>query len=617
MSSLDVRRLIASVAALALAGVGMAATAAPASAAYVSTNPPSYNNGTTADPQSIGHIKFLDASGNQIIGGSLTNLGGAVYAVSDQTPRTGATKATLSVAAPDHTKVSSLWASQIISGSTNFPVAAGGSVPTSVSGATGPVATLVTGDGNLASFLGVAALDTTTGYQGYLQLRIKDSGPGVAAATTWATTEIAFDSGAGTWTQVFPVVSVVTTAISAPTFSPVSPVASGTSVTLSSTVTPANSTGSVHFFDGATDLGAATYNATTGVATLTLPSGFTNATGADVAHSITAAFTPAGLFGSSTSSTSSLTVQRVPAIATTTNMTLSQSTVTLGSADVLTATAVVTPASGAAVSGTVNFYVDGSSTANATKALVPGDNGSTGAVTINLWGLTGSSSPGTAHTIVATFTDGTTWSGSSSSAATVNVTAGPMGDPQNIQTSIAAGTLDLSTALTISTPLLLPSMTLSTSADEYFSSLLITGLSMTDTRPGNLPYTLSLISTNLNKLGVANPNPNESISGQNVGFNVTSLVSTNATPNTFLGSQNPGASTAGQNFTGFNNAAAAHVQITDTGSQGLGGSTPHPILHANQGTGTTVVAATMTIRAPTNLLDGTYAGTVTFSVLGS
>jgi hypothetical protein len=171
--------------------------------------------------------------------------------------------------------------------------------------------------------------------------------------------------------------------------------------------------------------------------------------------------------------------------------------------------------------------------------------------------------------------------------------------------------------LTINTPLLLPALTLNSTADEYTSSLNITGLSMTDTRPGNLPYTLFLISTNLNKVGVAAPNANQSISAQNVGWNVTSLVSTNATPNTFLGSQTPGTSTAGQNFTGFNNPSAAHVQVTDTGSLGLGGSSPHPILHANQGLGTTVVAATLTIRAPTNLLDGTYAGTVTFSVLGS
>jgi hypothetical protein len=171
--------------------------------------------------------------------------------------------------------------------------------------------------------------------------------------------------------------------------------------------------------------------------------------------------------------------------------------------------------------------------------------------------------------------------------------------------------------LTISSPLILPPLALTTDAAEYDSSIAISGLSMTDTRPGNLPYTLSLISTDLRKTSVASPSVDETISAQNVGFDIPSLVSTNASPNSFLGSQVPGTSTAGQNFTGFNNASAAHVQATDSGSLGLGGATPHPILHANQGLGTTVVAATLTIRAPTNLVDGTYAGTVTFSVVGS
>ena len=177
--------------------------------------------------------------------------------------------------------------------------------------------------------------------------------------------------------------------------------------------------------------------------------------------------------------------------------------------------------------------------------------------------------------------------------------------------------MDLTTALTIDTPLILPPLTLNTDANEYRSSISISGLSMTDTRPGNLPYTLSMISTDLRKTGVASPSADETISAQNIGVDIPSLVSTNATPSTFLGSQALGTSTASQNFTGFNNPAAPHVQVTDTGSLGLGGTTPHPILHANQGLGTTVVAATLSIRTPTNLLDGTYAGTVTFSFVGS
>ena len=618
----------AAVAALALAGVGMAATAAPASAA-LATTPPAYVGNTAVDPNSNGNFLLYDANGNRIVGGSLTNLGGAIYAVSGQTARTGAIKANLSIAAPDHTKVASLWASQTLSGSTNFPVA--GTIP-NVSGVAGPVVTLNgTTDGNAASFLSVAVLDTTAGYAGYAQLRVKDTAS--PAATTWATMEIAIDVAAGTWAQVSPGVTYTSTTTSAPTFSPVSPVASGTAVTLTSSVTPSNATGSVHFFDGSTDLGAATFTG----GTATLAHVFTNTTNPKVneTHGITAVYTPTGLFSPSTSSVSNLVVQATPLISTTTALTLSQATVTLGSTDVLTATAVVTPTSAAPATGTVAFYVDGSSSANATGTLTAG---STGAVTINFSGLTGSSSPGTAHTIVATYTDANTYAGSSSAAATVNVIASYASDTQNIQTSITAGTITIATPYYLCSnaasnftgfaggvkpspctdnPLVLPAMVLNSTATEYATSAAFTGISVADTRPGNLAYTIQAISSNLTKVGVASPNASQTINSQNVGLNISSLTSTNATPNTFLGTQTPGASTAGQNFTGFNNAAAAHVAAGDTGSLGLGGSSPHTVLHANSGLGTTVTAGTLSITAPSNTLDGTYTGTVTFSIIGN
>ncbi|MEI8148719.1 MAG: hypothetical protein WCG62_06535, partial [Actinomycetes bacterium] len=89
---------IALVAAVAL--FSQYATAAPASAA-LATTPPAYNSATTTDSQSIGHIAFYDASGDRVIGGSLTDLGGAIYAVADSVPRAGATASRLSIAAPD------------------------------------------------------------------------------------------------------------------------------------------------------------------------------------------------------------------------------------------------------------------------------------------------------------------------------------------------------------------------------------------------------------------------------------------------------------------------------------------------------------------------------------
>ena len=590
----------AAVAALALAGVGMAATAAPASAALL-TAAPAYVGNTAVDPNSNGNFLLYDAAGNRIVGGSLTNLGGAIYAVSGQTARTGAIKANLSIAAPDHTKVASLWASQTLSGSTNFPVA--GTIP-NVSGVAGPVVTLNgTTDGNAASFLSVAVLDTTAGYAGYAQLRVKDTAS--PAATTWATMEIAIDVAAGTWAQVSSGVLDAYTTTSAPTFSPVSPVAGGTAVTLTSTVTPSNATGSVHFFDGATDLGAATF--TGGTATLTNTFTNTSATGAAVSHSITAVYTPTGLFSASTSAASALSVTYVKSN-TTTNLTLSAATVAQPGA--ITATAAVTSGSAAVSTGSVAFYIDGAATASATVAT------SAGSATFNIDSnaLTAGS-----HSIVAVYTDGNLYNGSTSSpASTFTVTAPAYAlDLQNINTSITAGTLVISTPYTPASPLVLAPMALNATATEYSTSAAFTGISVADTRPGNLPYTLSAISTNLTKNGVATPGVNEIINAQNVGLNISSLTSTNATPNTFLGSQAVSASTTGQNFTGFNNAAASHVASGAAGSLGLGGANPHVVLHANSGLGTTVTAGTLSITAPSNTLDGTYAGIVTFSIIGS
>ena len=613
MSSPGVRRLIASFAALALAGFGLVATAGSAQA----FSTPGYE----PDANSIGSLKFFNASGQQITGG--TNLAHlADYIQASATAGTGYTKATLYFATPDHTKATGAWTTSQQSASTSYPNAA---APAPLNTGSLPLVTLGAADGDLGSVLATATLDTTAGYANYFQIRVKLSGGTGVAATAYFASDISFNQAAGTWAVEYPTAAASSIATTT-TVSSVTPasqnVAGGTtgSVSATATVSPSTAAGTIQFKVDGVNSGSPVTGAS-GSATATL-TGLSGSLTPGTNHVVTAAFTAAtpaantvGYADSaSTNTATNATIVWNAADATTTNLALSSANINYG-VDTLTATATVTVTAGgaAATSGSVQFKVDGNNVGSPVTVSGSG----VAAATISTGSLTASATPGTAHTVTAAYTDGNTYGSSTSSNASFNLIVWYSIQPDFIRTSISAGTLDLSTALTISTPLLLPSMTLSTSADEYFSSLLITGLSMTDTRPGNLPYTLSLISTNLNKLGVANPNPNESISGQNVGFNVTSLVSTNATPNTFLGSQNPGASTTGQNFTGFNNAAAAHVQITDTGSQGLGGSTPHPILHANQGTGTTVVAATMTIRAPTNLLDGTYAGTVTFSVLGS
>jgi hypothetical protein len=70
------------------------------------------------------------------------------------------------------------------------------------------------------------------------------------------------------------------------------------------------------------------------------------------------------------------------------------------------------------------------------------------------------------------------------------------------------------------------------------------------------------------------------------------------------------------NFSIFNNPSAPHVQGDDSGTLGLGG-TPKRVVHANRGFGSSMFVGTLSITAPINTVQGTYVGTVTFTVLGS
>ena len=197
------RRAIIALVCMILAVIGSGTTS---QAAYVSTNPPAYDNVVSPDPASIGHVTLYNASGSEVVSGSLSDLGGATYAVASNAARTGATSARLLAAVPDSATSSGSWATGPLSAATNFAVTAGTGIPTVVSSASGPVATLNgTSDGDLAAFLNGVTLNSTSGYAGYLQLRVVDSGGSLAAATTWATLEIAVDAAAGTWQQVFPV----------------------------------------------------------------------------------------------------------------------------------------------------------------------------------------------------------------------------------------------------------------------------------------------------------------------------------------------------------------------------------------------------------------------------
>ncbi len=652
---LRMKSAVAGVAALALAGVGVVATAGSA-AAYPTTTP-AWVAGDTARN---GEIFIYDTNGAQITGGTDYNTLGQFYAGQTTAKTAGATLANLSIAFPDATNaVPSTWFSTTLQGTTAFSTAA--NRPTAV----GPVINKnawPVGTTPIADTLSGGTLSTATNYQNVFELRMANSGPGVSAGGKYWAVDIEFNpaaTGGATFDGLAPqawkvlqATPVIPTATSITSVTPASQnLTFGTStgtVTAVAAVSPATAAGTVQFkVDGVNSGSTVTVASGSATATLTLNSG---------THVVTAAFTAAtpaantvGYADSASTNTAVNATLTAPAAHnTTTGLALSSSNIVYG-VDTLTATATVTDTTGSvAVNavGSVQFQVDGANVGSAVNINASG----VATATIPTGSLTASATPGTAHTVTAVYTDGSSYLTSTSSNSTFYLIISYGTDVQNIQTSITGGTLVISTPYYVCSnvatsqggsytgtltngvgpsnpganvapctdhPLVLPAMTLNSSATEYSTSAAFTGISVADTRPGNLAYTLSAISSNLTKAGVNSPNANQTINAQNVGLNISALTSTNATPNTFLGAQTPGASTSGQNFTGFNNAAAAHVAAGDTGSAGLGGSAPHVVLHANSGLGTTVTNGTLSITAPSNTLDGTYAGTVTFSVIGA
>ena len=621
-------RWIACVVAVALAAVG-AVTTAGSAAAYPTTTP-AWVAGDTARN---GEIFIYDASGAQLTGGTDYNVLGQFFAGQTTAKTTNATLANLNISFPDATNaVPSTWFTTNLQASTAFSTQA--NRPTAV----GPVINKnnwPAGSTPIADTLTGGTLSTATNYQNVFELRMTNSGPGgVNGAGKYWAVDIEFNPAAvggatfdGLAPQAWRVLQATPSLPTTTSITSVTPasqnVAGGTtgSVTAVAAVSPAAAAGTVQFKVDGVNSGSPVAVAS-GSATATL-TGLTGSLTPGTGHVVTAAFTattPAANtvgYGDSASTNTAVNATIVwnAADATATNLALSSSNVNYG-VDTLTATATVTdtttPATAVNV-GSVQFKVDGVNSGSPVTVSASG----VATYTVPTGTLAASSTPGTAHTVTAVYTDGNTFNTSTSANATFNLIQSYAQDPQNIQTSITAGTLVISTPYTSTSPLVLPAMALNATATEYATSAAFTGISVADTRPGNLPYTLSAISTNLTKNGVLTPGVNETINAQNVGLNISSLTSTNATPNTFLGSQNPGTATTGQNFTGFNNAAAAHLAAGAAGSAGLGGASPHVVLHANSGLGTTVTAGTLSITAPSNTLDGTYAGVITFSIIGS
>ncbi len=232
----------AMVLATSVSGVAVGGFAAVAGA---STTPP-----WEPDTAAVGGLTFFDSSGNQITGGSL-DAPFAAY-VQGATIRSGDTKATLFAYTPVSSKAPGAWSGQTLSSSTTYP---NSQAPSALATSSLPLVTGATSDVSLSTYISNFPNNDSSsdGYANLYVLRLKTSAKGLP--TTAGYDEADIEVTGSSWHVVYPAPTLTstTTSLSA---SPTSPQVAGTSITLTATVSPAE-TGSVQFYVGATPIGTA------------------------------------------------------------------------------------------------------------------------------------------------------------------------------------------------------------------------------------------------------------------------------------------------------------------------------------------------------------------------
>jgi hypothetical protein len=579
-----------------------------------------------------------------VTGGSITASGLGAYAVADTAdPLAPHLKATLFMYTPVSGENPLTWSGEGISTSDSYPNT---SAPDPIGATTNPVESNNGSDFSIQSYINAfpnTDTSTTDGYGGMYDVRLRVSG-GTGGATsefwdavisvsvTGATTADPGGTG-GTWTLEYPDYTQSTTTTL--TATPPSPQTSSTpsAITLSAAVAPAaDVNGTVSFWTGygtssATQVGTTqTVTATTATATVT------TTPPADATTGYTAVYTPAipdSAFNDTSStipsqdigSTGSLnyTVQ-VPADTTTTTLSETGGGGAAGTPVTFTATVTdtTTAANNPVTAGTVSFYPSGSTTPLGTATVTTGTNPAT--YTLNYtYAAAGSYSVYAVYTPPAGNTE---YDGSQSSPVTFSETAPSCTtctDVQTIEGTIPEGTLAIYTPYTATNPLNLGTLALNPAGTYYSASASLdsdsadvptagaipdttfNGITVVDTQAGNLPWTITALSSALSDGG---KNPGSVISAENVGL--TNLVAVPVAGNALTGSD--------LTFTP-QPAAAPPVSPTDTGSLGLGGTVAHTIVtDAGQADGTIGINGTVTLNAPTSTEAGLFVGTITFTI---
>lgn len=574
---LSLKSVVAGLSSLALSGAILAAGTTSAAAV-----PPPYD----PDPDAYGTIAFYDAAGNQITSGDARRSDWYKYAVASTLPPTTdpRKRAQLFGYLPVAGVEPGNWSGQGISTNTPYP---NPSAPAAIAGQNNPTVTANgTGvpDYSLMDLANNYPQLTTGPLANTYQLRMK-----TRDELGYASASVVIDKAAGTWTQIYPVpVTATTTVLSANKTSPQNAPAS---YTLTASVSPSGAAGTVEFFDESTSLGAPTA-VSGGVATKALsnvPAG---------SHDYTAKFVPTdpAAYQASTSNTLTFVVQ-APKPTPTVALSSDKATAQLG--DPVTFTATVSAPN---APGTVEFFDEAASlgAAGATNA---------GGVA----SLTTSALASGAHQVTAKFvpTDTGAYNGSTSPAVTVSVVSGACAqtgsqctDPQGFVVTVPVGSLVIDSPYTAANPFDLGTMKLnadstmlSTGAVAFGSGTDGKGVTITDQRSGDLPWTANLQSSPF----VSGPN---AINPRNLGF--TQVAPQYVSGNALNGATKPVVTTD-------NPASNPAVGPSDsTTLTGLG--TSKTFASAVRGAGSVFVTGNFTLNAPTSTPAGTYTGTVTFTI---
>jgi hypothetical protein len=570
------------------------------------------------DPGSVGALVFYNAAGQQITGGNLTDSPIAAYVEGTTTLRSGDTTATLYGYLPVSGEPTSEWSGLQLGGSPTFPNAG---APTPLNTATLPVETGASGNDTISNLETVYPNNGTGSYAGTYELRLYTGASGKSQTTAYDSADISITGS--TWSVEYPAPTLTstTTTVTAPTGTLSASNGSGATATLSASVSPAVA-GTVQFTVNGTTVGSPVPE-TTGTASLASQ---TLGIGSD---SVGAVFTPGAFLGYSGSTATPVSVTVNPPAPDSTSTTVSAPTsgTSVNEFQSVPLTATVfdsTIGNNTQINsgfGSVVFYAnptDSTTVTGTTATLGTAPVGSGGQASATYSGGFSTSGP---QYIFAVFTpaDGglsyASYTGSTSSTSSLTVNASSLGSGQNVETSVQAGTLTITTPYTQGSPLNLGTAVLNGAGSEFTASAAFGGsnapVTITDTRGGATGWTATATATDFT--GDSTSNSGKSINAQNLSLNNVAAVQVQG--NTLSSSSVTPSNVPTAATSPYAPGVAGTDGLSGGGAGGNGGSQhTFAAISGTSSVGSVSITGTVNLIAPTSTPAGLYGATLTLTV---